>query len=70
MSVEWQPESTAPLDKAVLIWAEDEVAVAHKTLYNTGDISWWIDNSHGYNEDGEIYGVTHWAELPEGPDHG
>lgn len=70
MTVDWKSEISAPLDTAVLVWADGEVAVAHKTLYANGTSCWWIDNSHGYNEDGEIYFVTHWTELPEGPDHG
>ena len=60
---EWQEEKTAPIDEAVLIWDGRTIAVGRKNKRDT----WWIDESFGFNEDGEIYGVTHWMPLPSPP---
>ena len=65
----WQPIETFEKPKersdespAVLIWDGERCAVA-----NFQYDSWWIDESYGYNEGGEIYHVTHWMPLPEPP---
>lgn len=79
MKLDWKPESIAPFNTypgddetyPVLVWVDGyEIAVAYCTIYNNYDPPhrcWWINNSHGFNEDGQIYDVTHWVELPEGP---
>lgn len=71
----WQSIETAPINKTIgvqsepfLIWDGASIAVAHSVRYNhTGRICFWIDNSYGFNEDGEIMGATHWMPLPEPP---
>lgn len=74
----WYPEASAPFVDAadpryttktipVLICTDNGTqAVAHKIKYKHR-AAWWIDNSFGFNEDGEIYNVTHWMPLPERP---
>jgi hypothetical protein len=65
---DWKPESTAPINKAILVWEGSKIAVGRKLEYSTQNYPFWmIDDSFGFNEDGQIYDVTHWAELPEPP---
>lgn len=61
----WQPIETATREegKPVLVWDGHWMAVA----VPFSDKSWMIENSFGFNEDGEIWGVTHWQPLPEEP---
>jgi hypothetical protein len=61
----WQPIETAPKEKdlSLLVWDGQYISVAERL----GDNSWIIANSYGFNEDGQIYGVTHWMPLPEPP---
>lgn len=73
-ATEWRPvsEFVFPTEHgkdsgAVLVWDGNNIAVSHCTFYNGGSVTWWIDDSYGYNEDGEIYGVTHFKPLPTPP---
>lgn len=59
----WQSVETAPIEKAVLVWDGSGITVGRQ--YETG--SWFVDNSHGFNEDGQIFDVTHWMPLPDSP---
>jgi hypothetical protein len=52
-------------DKPVLIYDGDGIAVARLSATNGG---WWIYESYGYNEDGEIPKVYFWMPLPEKPE--
>ena len=63
--VDWKSENAtpAPPETAVLVWDGDVIAVGRKLKGGM----WMIDNSFGFNEDGEISGVTHWAPLPAPP---
>jgi hypothetical protein len=63
---EWQPEATAPLEINVLIYNGIDIAVGIKRIYPHSR-SWFIAESFGFNEDGEIYNVTHWQPLPDPP---
>jgi hypothetical protein len=68
---EWKLESTAPIETPVLVWDGATIAVGRLKTYKTGRMRvWWIDESFGFNEDGEIVGVTHWTELPLPPTGG
>ena len=50
----------------VLVWDGTHITVAHKSEHSG---RWFVHESYGFNEDGEIYNVTHWMPLPE-PPHG
>lgn len=64
-SPEWKPIETAPYERAFLVFVPPAcIAVARYV----GIDSLFIDESFGYNEDGQIFGATHWMELPEAPD--
>lgn len=63
MNDDWKPEESAPIDTPVLVWNGDVIAVGRKLKGST----WIISESFGFNEDGEIVGVTHWASLPDPP---
>lgn len=64
---DWKPIETAPEETAVLVYVTEGVmAVGRRSVYSDRS-TWWLDNSFGYNEDGEIYGPTHWMPLPEPP---
>lgn len=65
MMNEWMLADCAPLDTAVIVFTieGDKIAVGRKDRYG----AWFIDESFGFNEDGQIYGVTHWMPLPEPP---
>lgn len=70
----WQPIETAPRgaigkeSPAMLVWDGHKPAVAHNIQYKFGKrLYWWVHDSYGYNEDGEIMNPTHWMELPAGP---
>ena len=72
--MEWQPIDTFILptkngedSEAVLIWDGYRCAVSHCTSYTGSSPMWWIDESYGYNEDGEIHNPTHWMPLPAPP---
>ncbi len=61
----WQPIKTAPRSPSVpvLVWDGEYMTVA----IPFGNKNWLVYNSYGFNEDGEIYDVTHWMPLPEPP---
>lgn len=76
--MDWKPIDSFPFpelaegkfsaeSEAVLIWEGKDCAVAHCTRYRDGSISWWVHDSYGFNEDGQIYDVTHWMPLPAPP---
>jgi hypothetical protein len=60
---DWQPIETAPRDGTAILGYCDQGPVVIRNSYG----SWIVENSHGYNEDGEVYDVTHWMPLPEPP---
>ena len=51
------------INKPVLIYDGEGIAVARidKNGY------WWINESYGFNEDGQILGVEYWMVLPGKP---
>lgn len=61
----WQSEKTNPakLDIPLLVWDGSQQAVGRKVTNSC----WFVDNTYGYCEDGEIVGVTHWQELSSPP---
>lgn len=59
----WQSIETAPKDGTPILGYCDQGPVVIRHSYG----SWMVDNSHGYNEDGEVYGVTDWMPLPGAP---
>ena len=66
---QWQPVETAPEGKAVLVFIpghEPIMAVGRMEQWVTRKV-WVIDESFGFNEDGEITDITHWMPLPEPP---
>lgn len=72
--MEWQPIETSPIgeDHPVLVWDGSFITVAHRVVHKDGDPRrcydcWYVHNSYGFNEDGCIYGVTHWMPLPAPP---
>ena len=62
---EWQPIESAPLDEPVLVW-DGQVTVAKQTHYKHGN-RWWVWDTYGFCEDGEIYEPSHWMPLPSPP---
>lgn len=60
----WQPIESAPRGEGspVLVWDGAYRTVAH-FVYG----GWYVHNSYGFNEDGQIYDVTHWMPLPKPP---
>lgn len=65
--MDWQPIETAPLDVPILGFCPSGPAVIEGHDYQGGTISWWVENSHGFNEDGQVLDVTHWMPLPDPP---
>lgn len=74
---EWQPISTAPKGKPVLLWAGGSVSVgehgtaAWQTEWNglvDGELAW----AGGYDNAGlaTVHNPTHWMPLPDPPDAG
>ena len=66
---EWQEISSAcpPLNEAFLVFVPPAcMAVAHY-VRSGNRLVLFIDESFGFNEDGEILGATHWMPLPEPP---
>lgn len=71
----WQPIETAPTNKSrsgeaerpVLVWDGQWITVAHGTWY-ADRLVWMVHNSYGFNEDGQIYDITHWMPLPDPPE--
>ena len=61
----WQPIDTAPRgeDIPIMVWDGKQCAIVTRL----GDSGWIIADSYGFNEDGEVFDVTHWMPLPEGP---
>ncbi len=61
----WQPIATATRekDKPIMVWNGQECAIVEPL----GNTRWLIANAFGFCEDGEVYDVTHWMPLPEGP---
>lgn len=64
----WRPIETARNDTPVLVFNGSDIAVGIRHKYPTGVGAWFIANSFGFNEDGEIPDVTHWMPLPEPPE--
>ena len=61
----WQPIETAPgPDVPVLVW-DGKCTVGRKTTHG----SWFVDDTYGFCEDGQIYDPTHWQPLPAGPNN-
>lgn len=60
---EWQLIETAPTepDHPILVWDGSVVVARHSNG------RWWVDNTYGFCEDGQIWEPTHWMPLPEGP---
>jgi hypothetical protein len=56
---------TAKPGEPVLVWDGSEITVAHRSRGNNP--TWFVHDSYGFNEDGEIPYVTHWMPLPEPP---
>jgi len=71
MSIEWKPiETFNGLDEtAYLLWdkSNDSPVVARRVTNHRGN-RWYVYDSYGHNEDGEIYAtwISHWAVI-EGP---
>lgn len=65
----WEPIETAPIgeDNPVLVWDGVWITVAHCTEYRPGERTWWVHESYGFSEDGQISNPTHWMHLPEPP---
>ena len=63
----WRKVEDAPLDKAVLVWNGHTIAVGRQREYRQGRRCWFIDESFGFNEDGQILDVSHWMDLPSPP---
>lgn len=61
----WRDIKSAPkvADMPILVWDGAFITVAH---WSNG--RWWVHNSYGFNEDGEITHVTHWMPLPLPPE--
>jgi hypothetical protein len=62
-NMEWQPIETAPRDMPVLIWDDQCVVAGCSKL--TG--AWFVADTYGFCEDGQIYNPTHWMPLPPPP---
>ena len=64
----WQPIATAPRDRAILLWDNHFQQCVVARAY--GPHHWFIEESYGPNDDGEIpiKDATHWMPLPEPPD--
>lgn len=65
----WQPIETAPENSdsvPVLLWDARlrQCVVGRRFAYPKG---WIVDNSYGWNEDGQIDDVTHWMPTPPPP---
>jgi hypothetical protein len=60
----WQPiETLNPVDNMVVYLWDKENEAPVVAIYDLG--SWWVNNSYGCNEDGEIpicY-ISHWAPI-------
>jgi hypothetical protein len=68
MIINWKPIETAPFETAVLVWDKsfEQAVVAKKHSKRIPSKSYWmIDNSYGFNEDGELDAndLTHWTET-------
>ncbi len=63
---DWQPIETAPFSVPVLVW-DGQVTVGRQAKYPDGKCIWWVHDTYGFCEDGQIYKPTHWCPLPEGP---
>lgn len=65
--MEWKPiaEFGGLTEMAYLVWDGAYITVA--SLHGN---KWFVHNSYGFNEDGEIYDITHWMELPNPPTEG
>lgn len=70
----WQPIETCPKPSdnksdsvPFMVWDGDWMTIVHCTEYSPGSIRFWVNNSYGFNEDGEVPRPTHWMQLPEPP---
>lgn len=60
----WRTDlENAGIDNPVLVWDGEWQSVASQTPQG----KWFIHNSYGFNEDGQIYDVTHWKPLDPPP---
>lgn len=71
-TVDWRHIGTAPEPStAVLVWdnRRKQCVVARQYHEAYGESWWMVEDSYGFNEDGEIPAedITHWAALPNGP---
>jgi hypothetical protein len=60
---EWKLAKGAPENTPVLVYNGEHMAVGRLMRH-----WWWIDESFGFNEDGEIPNVTHYMDLPAPPE--
>ena len=65
---EWRSMDSAPVEQDVLVWDGRTIAVGRRSRYKDGRIGeWFVADSFGLNEDGQIDDVTHWMPLPAPP---
>lgn len=64
---EWQlvtKDSPPDDEQPVMVWDGTDQTVGERIRGGM----WFVFNSYGYNEDGEIPGVTHWKPLDPPPE--
>lgn len=67
MPDEWQPISTAPKDRTMIVVKAVNVRVQQGALLYTSDpyCSWWQDGK--WSRWGHNFDPTHWCPLPPDP---
>lgn len=71
----WNEIATAPRDgKRILVWLKDENCVATALWRKVIDpeegdpeFMWWLLEWDEWQTDDGFHDITHWMELPEGP---
>lgn len=73
---DWKPIESAPKDRKIDLWAKIWLADGDRfTAERFPDCSWWNKDSMGswdahWHGVPKGYRVTHWMEIPEGPNAG
>lgn len=68
----WEPLTTAPKDRLVLLW-DDDVGHPEVARWNEGVHSWLIGYPDGDADNSKevvpftVFAPTHWMELPAKP---